>query len=111
MNYEGPGGYAPVLQAIADSEARIRADIERYEARTQIRIFNSGALRDESIIEPIPLNGGIIPDAFPRTIVALRSLSHDDCTNFLNQYNLPRLLGQALDIRIRSLATHIGVRF
>lgn len=56
------------------------------------------------------LNRGIVPAAFPGTIGDLRSLSHADCTNFLNQYSLNPLQDKELDIRILGLATHIGVR-
>lgn len=50
MNYLGVGNNAPVLQAIAASEARIATMIAASEARTQIRIFNLDATLDESII-------------------------------------------------------------
>lgn len=111
----GPAGHdAAVLQAInqlrADLIASFRADLMASEERASIRNFNAGALTAESEIRPLPLIGGGFPAEFPVTILELRSLSHERCTYFLQEYNLPALHHEVLRGRIRSLAYHIGAR-
>lgn len=122
----GPAGHdAAVLQAInqlradiiasennlrADLIASFRADLIASEERASIRNFNAGALTAESEIRPLPLIGGEFPADFPLTILELRSLSHERCTYFLQEYNLPALHHEVLRGRIRSLAYHIGAR-
>ena len=109
---------AAMVAALAPLEARMIRTEERTirtEARTiltEARVFNALATREEDIIKaPIIPPLVAAPVGFPTTVLALRSLSNNNCNVCMTAYNLVLAEGVQNTVaeKRRLLARFLGV--
>lgn len=75
---------------------------------SRVRALNAGATRDNDTIHPLPDPNHNIPQMFPETLQALKTLRGAQADALLQTYNLP--LGGSLPDKRQRLADYVGIQ-